>query len=452
MPRTTLLPLVGSLSFLFACSGLLDLGSDDAEAPPAKSADPSAPADPCAGEPSETRDIVKLAGNVKLRAMVSDGHYVYITRSDSKSDVVRVPTAGGPIEVLASEAAGTPSIAVDDDFVYWPCNKGFDLCRKSKNGGEVRNFPLPSATSQLRGVAADGKGNVFLATYSALLKQERDTDGVSKLFDATTASPPRTVMGLAADATGAYFVQQSGNDGTLFHTGIMRESVTQVASDSLEATDFLATDDKFAYGHTSTVIWRARKGGGNVNPYAWAGVNAYVNGFVVDNDAVYWLEGDGVSNNQVLKRMSSDLGTITSVASEPVQTDNLLTQDQCHVYWVAQHADGVVLRSRTKGRDDGPWHGQSRGGSGSGGGGSAGTSSVPDHGTPVVDAGHGTVTTTADAGPNRCIDEHTMVHNGATVDCGAWKCRGDECVTACAGDEDCASPATCHFDTASCAP
>lgn len=72
-------------------------------------------------------------------------------------------------------------------------------------------------------------------------------------------------------------------ESVLHHTRLAKDTDAPLSSDAVATTSFLTTDDTFLYGRTSTLLWRTKKSGGRVFPFAWTRVDAFARSFIVDN-------------------------------------------------------------------------------------------------------------------------------------------------------------------------
>jgi hypothetical protein len=71
---------------------------------------------------------VRTAGS---SAMTSDKDFLYVA-AYAEAKILRVPPAGAPVEVLATEQGGAADIVVDDRAVYWVCERNNSVVKLAK--------------------------------------------------------------------------------------------------------------------------------------------------------------------------------------------------------------------------------------------------------------------------------------------------------------------------------
>jgi hypothetical protein len=139
--------------------------------------------------------------------LVVDGDALYIGVSQApKSRILRVPASGGAPTELATDAAMSSSIAVDDTYVYWGNRSGHEVRRVPKAGGAAT--ALAKLVDARPVYVSVDEGNVYVQTESLDSVLTFKKDGTAgPTFNGSAGVQP---CGMATDATTLYICSTGG--------------------------------------------------------------------------------------------------------------------------------------------------------------------------------------------------------------------------------------------------
>ena len=215
-----------------------------------------------------------------------DGTHVYLLQDVSYNrNVVRVSTAGGTPEVVATGAGQIIAMAADDSNVYWAESYTFDFKKVSKSGGSPITIAHSNYLSDVR-IVAQG-GFLYWINQGSVLR-------VPTTVTSTTA-PSTIPLGqayandFAADGTAVYFAGQSSVGRVDLSNGS-----TTVLADSLASPGHIAMDSLSVFWEASAgqIIQRVGKVGGTPTTVLHASTpNTYSLGrILVDETSIFWAE------------------------------------------------------------------------------------------------------------------------------------------------------------------
>ncbi len=160
---------------------------------------------PLAGGPSE---IVRAPG-IKSGALAVDAKYLYVA-DYARGVVVRASkTPGGGETVLASAQPHPVGIAIDESFVYWPCEDDGTIRRVPKSGGSAQTITRGQHNNDLLALDA---AYVYWASWdtSHALKRIKK-DGSQPAPDVMLADL-REPESVAVDATYVYVANKGAGE------------------------------------------------------------------------------------------------------------------------------------------------------------------------------------------------------------------------------------------------
>lgn len=242
----------------------------------------------------------------KFQRIVVDAKNVYLTTGDA---VVKIPTSGGPMTILAANQGYAYNLAIDATSVYWTvsttdsCPPDGDACAD----GVVRKVPiaggplttLASGQARPEGLTVDGRNVYWINTSYNIF-----TGAVMKA--PLAGGIPTTLAAAQNGVTGAIAV--AGNN--VYWTG-------------------------FSVGNNTSALTRVSIEGGIPTPVVTTGSLGY--DVVVGGGSLFLLETDTIGSN--VKAVPVDGGAPSIIGR--VGNASSIAVDAANVYWADSVNDGV---------------------------------------------------------------------------------------------------------------
>jgi len=160
---------------------------------------------PLAGGQSQ---IVRTPG-IKSGALAVDGRYLYVA-DYARDVVVRAPKTPGVGETVLAAAQPKPvGIAIDETFVYWPCEDDGTIRRVPKAGGAVQTLARGQIHHDIIALAAPPEYWARWDQKHTLKRTKKDGSQPAPEVLATDLSDPE---GVATDARYVYVANKSAGE------------------------------------------------------------------------------------------------------------------------------------------------------------------------------------------------------------------------------------------------
>lgn len=205
----------------------------------------------------EVSVLVKGGQQIPDTVLALDEQFVYW--SDG-GNILRVPKAGGPSEVIVAGAPMPAEMLVDDTHIYWLIWGGENapphpVMFAPKQGGQAK--PLTAPESAPNGLNLDGDAVVWITPGGIRTVPK---SGGAATFVYANPTPKQGMSGLIQDAENFYFAQMTAQGPiALMRLTKNTKTLTQLAPTINWTFDFLA-DNAYIY------YFAEEKGGGSFGP------------------------------------------------------------------------------------------------------------------------------------------------------------------------------------------
>jgi hypothetical protein len=210
---------------------------------------------PAAGGP---REVLAAEARFDLPLAADDAHLYWVRTPGRRSQIVRTPLSGGAPEVIAERQTNVSSLALDDEHVYWTtlgtrAKEYADggVARAAKGGGEAELISSPETSA--RAVARAGK-EIYFAAFGPVSERARG--------GAIRRRPAR------------------GGDITTLAGG-------------LRGPSDIAVDSRYVYwlDYFRAELWRVPRAGGAPEQLASGARGEVGYALAADERALYWIQG-----------------------------------------------------------------------------------------------------------------------------------------------------------------
>ena len=231
---------------------------------------------------------------------------------------------------IASGQGSAVALTLDDTHVYWTDELGGAVMTALKSGG------------MLAVIAAGQTSPHRIATYGSALFWSNATPGQLGTWRASTTGSGKaqitndpTPRGIAADATGIFWVVQANPQATLLHAKIDGSSVSILTSQPAFAEE-IALDAAHVYmtGPTAGVVTVVNKNGTGLTSLVTSGKPL---GLAVDATHVYWTDADAGT----IARVDKASGSIEVLATGQARPTRIAV-DADSVYWTNEGDQACV--------------------------------------------------------------------------------------------------------------
>jgi hypothetical protein len=251
----------------------------------------------------ELQTLAANDGTNQFALALNSTKVFFARRTSDGPGIWSIPKSGGtPVRVASGTAA---SLVADDGFVYWT------------DGFGIYSAPVEGGTGSL--LATGNIGRLALDEFGALYWiQIRDFQGgkgalhrMQNRVDAVIASGQNQNLGVAVDATHAYFTCSSadGTDQAIRRVPKSGGTVEMVIATSVQPLAVRVDPQNVYFRDLNGAVWSRSKSGGTLRQLSTPnGSSSFVSVAEIDVNAsvVWWIWGDGSNRPKGLFRSQAD--------------------------------------------------------------------------------------------------------------------------------------------------
>ncbi len=277
---------------------------------------------------------VAIGEGVKSPQMIAvGGGFVFAV---AENQVLRVPTSGGPTEIVATEAAGylVAAVAADAERVYWVY--GGSLRYAPVTGGEVVTIDTTTAPPFETSMGANlalGASAIYWSYNAGIGRAALDGSDAGVFL----ALPSGTARTLALDDAFVYWTGENAGPG-LWKVPVGGGAPVQITADDVGGVGLAVAGGRAYTVDFANSVDSVELSSGQIETVSFA-PNSYPRCITTDLEAVYWTEF-GLGS---VRRASIEGGPLEVVADQQALPVGVAV-DATSVYWANAGNPGALMK------------------------------------------------------------------------------------------------------------